>query len=135
MKKNSKKKGFTLIELIAVIAILGILAAVLIPNIIGYTDKAKVKSAQTNAKLVLSAIESYNADTTATELNKYSAVDALSDATYKIKNKVDPTLADLTRIQLTNVANGYDAGSNTATVVQTTTVLSVDNAKLYVDGK
>lgn len=62
MKKNGKKKGFTLIELIAVIAILGILAAVLVPNIIGYTNKARKAKVVADAKIIVNAVSAYNSD-------------------------------------------------------------------------
>lgn len=62
MLKNKKKKGFTLIELIVVIAILGILAAVLIPRFSGFTDKAKSTQALTYAKQIATAIDSYAAE-------------------------------------------------------------------------
>ena len=41
MLKNNNQKGFSLIELILVIAILGILAAIAVPTYIGFADRAK----------------------------------------------------------------------------------------------
>ncbi|MEG0313797.1 MAG: type II secretion system protein [Erysipelotrichaceae bacterium] len=45
----NNKKGFTLIELIVVIAILGVLALILVPNFMGYLADAKETTATTNA--------------------------------------------------------------------------------------
>ena len=49
MKKNNKK-GFTIVELVIVIAVIAILAAVLIPTFTGVTERAKENAAMQNAR-------------------------------------------------------------------------------------
>lgn len=52
------RKGFTLIELIVVIAIIGVLAMVLVPTMFGYIRKSKISSANNSASLMYKAVNS-----------------------------------------------------------------------------
>ncbi len=54
-----KKKGFTLIELMIVVAIIGILAAIAIPNFVRFQARSKQSEAKTNLKALFTAQKSY----------------------------------------------------------------------------
>lgn len=56
------EKGFTLIELMVVLIILGLLATVVIPKLTGQGEEAKVKVARTQIKLLSDALAQFEVD-------------------------------------------------------------------------
>ncbi|WP_028323672.1 type IV pilin protein [Desulfatirhabdium butyrativorans] len=73
-----KETGFTLIELMIVVAIIGILAAIAIPNFMNYQCKAKQSEAKSNLGNIRTAEEAYYA-----EKDSYGAT--LGDIGFSVK--------------------------------------------------
>ena len=62
LRKKAGQKGFTLIELMIVVAIIGILAAIAIPQFASYRAKAFDKAAQSDLRNFKTAMEASYAD-------------------------------------------------------------------------
>ncbi|MCB1614810.1 MAG: type II secretion system major pseudopilin GspG [Pseudomonadales bacterium] len=58
----SRQKGFTLIEIMVVVIIIGVLAALIAPNIIGKAGEARVTAAKADLKTITSALNMYKLD-------------------------------------------------------------------------
>ncbi|MDR2649280.1 MAG: prepilin-type N-terminal cleavage/methylation domain-containing protein [Clostridiales bacterium] len=59
------ERGLTLMELIIVMAVIAIIGAILAPNFLSATDRARLKSDIQSAKVIQTAIETYNAEQSA----------------------------------------------------------------------
>ncbi|HPO08766.1 MAG TPA: prepilin-type N-terminal cleavage/methylation domain-containing protein, partial [bacterium] len=56
------RRAFTLIELLIVVAIIGILAAIAVPNFINAQERAKVGRARSDVRSIVNALEMYRLD-------------------------------------------------------------------------
>lgn len=61
-QRRRNQKGFTLIEIMVVLIIIGLLAGIVVPRLMGRTDEAKITKTQVQIKNIGSALDLYKLD-------------------------------------------------------------------------
>jgi general secretion pathway protein G len=58
-RRMTRQRGFTLIEILVVVALIGLLAAFIVPNVIGQSEKARVDLARANMNAISTQLEMF----------------------------------------------------------------------------
>lgn len=59
---KSRQRGFTLIELVMVIVIIGVLSAIIVPNFLDYVGRSQAATTKANLQLLRTAIQNFRSD-------------------------------------------------------------------------
>ena len=128
--RRTNEEGFTLIELMIVIAIIGILAAIAIPNFIAYRNKSYCSSTESDANSIAAAVANYFSIATNTSVSSTSPGLSLASSNLSNSNTATVTSTDPN----TNVTiEVHDATTRCPTDYQTG-LTSTKSPKGYWDG-
>jgi len=113
IKAIRKNRGFTIVELLVVIVVIGILASITIVSYTGVTAKANTVSAQAAANSAIKKLEAYNADVTG---GGYPATFSLltgatADKVYAISGVTFATAAITAAPTVTSTVSYYKCGT------------------------
>ncbi len=117
---RTKERGFTLIELMIVVAIIAILAGILIPNFVNARSQAQTAACESNLRSIATALELYYADNqvypTAAGASVQPALMTVNGVAYLNNTPKDPAAQSATATYVLTTTQASGGGPATYTV-------------------
>jgi prepilin-type N-terminal cleavage/methylation domain-containing protein len=134
-KKLRNRKGFTLIELIVVLAILGIILAIAVPNYLGVQSAAAADADRNSGELVVNSVKLwYAAENVVTEGFTIAAPTGEETAyTFAKVAETDVLPSDIQQAALNNYLEAWPASASSTTELVVTVTTQTDITNTWSD--
>ncbi len=96
MKDRRYTRGFTLIEIIVVLAVLGVLAAVVVPNLTGFLSRGKDRAFESDQRLLQATVDAWRTDISQRAGNPWPTMDGTKGTPADNTNTPDGDYVDST---------------------------------------
>ncbi|MBI2852597.1 MAG: prepilin-type N-terminal cleavage/methylation domain-containing protein [Chloroflexi bacterium] len=139
MKLSFRKgeRGFTLIEIMIVLAVLAILAAVVVPNVAGFVSRGKQRAWAADRDILQAAVDSWRTDISKRSGNKWPVTDNVTvgePTTSGADITDDEGMIDIAKLSSEGYIKGADSVKSANTTHHTTATNSVSGSYVwYID--